>query len=229
MRQITNNAYDDLESNFRVRHVLNADQVAFYVKDLIIPGTRQGTLMNMKEVLVAPNLAVTASIIGKRIGFLAAIFTYTYLRYGIKYKIDVNEIACTKSDNNENWLPDYYLGHAFVVEDEDELNAEWIATNVYGKLLAPIIDSLSTVKGLSRKILLENCYVYMVWIFEKKQVDKAILYRLLELPAEYFGTGLCHPMRLFNEHATNRTTCCLNYQLLNAVKHCKSCPLTNQK
>ncbi|MBO0602795.1 (2Fe-2S)-binding protein [Sporosarcina sp. E16_3] len=229
MRQITNNAYNDLDSNFRVRHILHTDQVAFYLKDLITPGTRQGTLIDMKEVLDAPNLAVTASIIGKRIGFLAAIFTYAYLQYGIKYKIDVNKIACLKSDVNENWVPDYYLGHADVVEDEDEIDAEWIATNVYGKLLAPIIDSLSTVKGLSRKVLLENCYVYMVWIFEKKQVDKTIFHKLLEIPAEYFGTGLCHPMRLFNDHSTNRTTCCLNYQLRNEVKHCKGCPLTNNK
>lgn len=227
MRKIPHEAYDDLETNFRVRHVLHTDQVTFYVKDLIIPGTRERTLMDLKDVLDAPNLAVTASIIGKRIGFLGAIFTYAYLQYGIKYTIDVNEIACTKNDNKENWLPDYYLGHTF--EDKEAVNAEWIATNVYGKLFAPVIDSLSTVKGLSRKVLLENCYIYMVWIFEKKQIDKAIFHKLLELPAEHFSTGVSHPIRLFNEQQTTRTTCCLNYQLRNEVKHCKSCPLTNKK
>ena len=228
MRKIPDEAYDDLESNYRVRHVLYTDQVEFYLKDLIIPGTRESTLMDLKDVLDAPNLAVTASIIGKRIGFLGAIFTYAYLKYGIKYTIDVNEIACTKNDNKENWLPYYYLGHALEDEGEEELNAEWIATNVYGKLLAPIIDSLSTVKGLSRKVLLENCYIYMVWVFEKKLTDKVSFQKLLELPAHYFATGACHPMRIFNEYQTTRTTCCLNHQLRNEVKHCKSCPLINK-
>jgi ferric iron reductase protein FhuF len=229
MRKFPQEAYDDLESNFRVRPDLHTDQVAFYVIDLIIPETRERTLMDLKVVLGAPNLAVSASIIGKRIGFLGAIFIYAYLQYGIKYTIDVNEIAFLESDNNEIWLPHYYLGHANGLEDGEEINAEWIATNVYGKLLAPIIDSLSTVKGLSRKVLLENCYIYMVWVFEKKQGDKAIFHDLLELPAQYFGTGVWHPLRLFSEHQSTRTTCCLNYQLWNEVKHCKSCPLTNKK
>jgi ferric iron reductase protein FhuF len=228
MRKSPHEAYDDLEANFRVRHVLHTEQVTFYIKDLLTPGTRERTLMDLKEVLVAPNLAVTASIIGKRIGFLGAIFTYAYLRYGIKYMIDVNDIACTKNDYNDNWLPDYYLGHAHILEVGEEINAEWIATNVYGKLLAPIIDSLSTVKGLSRKVLLENCYIYMVWVFEKYQIDKAVFQKLLKLPAHHFGTGSNHPMRLVNEHPTTRTTCCLNYQLGNDPKHCKSCPLTNK-
>ncbi len=226
MRKIAYEAYDDLETHFRVRHVLHTEQVTFHLKDLMIPETKERTLLDLKDVLEAPNLAVTASIVGKRIGFLGAIFTYAYLHYGINYTIDVNDIAFLESKDNEIWLPHYYLGHADGLENGEEINAEWIATNVYGKLLAPLINSLSTVKGLSRKVLLENCYIYMVWVFEKKQVDKAIFHELLELPAQHFGTGACHPMRLFHEHQTTRTTCCLNYQLGNKVKQCKSCPLT---
>ncbi|NYF26354.1 (2Fe-2S)-binding protein [Sporosarcina sp. JAI121] len=225
MRKTLLVACDDLETNFRVKHVLQTNQVAFHVKDLIMPGTRERTLLALKDVLGAPNLAVTASIIGKRIGFLGAIFTYAYLHYGMKYTINSNEIACTNSNNSEIWLPHYYLGSVYVCEDTEKINAEWIATNVYGKLFAPIIDSLISVKGLSRKTLLENCYIYMVWIFEKKQVDIAIFHELLKLSAEQFNAGVCHPMRLFNEQQTTRTTCCLNYQLRNEVKHCKSCPL----
>lgn len=54
-------------------------------------------------------------------------------------------------------MPDYYLGSAYAFEGREEINAVWIATNVYEKLFAPVIDSLSTVKGLSRKVLLGNC------------------------------------------------------------------------
>lgn len=45
--------------------------------------TRQGTLVDMKEVLDNSNLAVTNSIFGKRIGLLAAIFTSAYFQSGI--------------------------------------------------------------------------------------------------------------------------------------------------
>ncbi len=41
-----NEAYDDLEANFRVRHVLHTEQVTFYVKDLLTLGTRVRTLMD---------------------------------------------------------------------------------------------------------------------------------------------------------------------------------------
>lgn len=228
MRTSTHEMYEDLEATFRVRRELYTEQVAFYLQDLIVPETRERTLLEIKEVLDAPNLAVTASLIGKRIGFLGAIFTYAYLKYGIAYTIDNNKIACMKSDNYENWLPTYYLGNALVMKEEVGQNAEWIATNVYRKLLSPVIDSLSTVKGLSKKVLLENCYIYMAWIFEKKQLDMAIFYELLDLPAENFGTGVSHPIRLFHEPQTTRATCCLYYQLHTKDKCCKKCPLANK-
>ncbi len=84
------------------------------------------------------------------------------MQYGLKYTIDDRDIPCTKNDNNDNWLPDYHFGHAHILEVDEEINAEWIATNVYGKLLAPIINSMSTVKGLSREVLLVNYYTYLV-------------------------------------------------------------------
>lgn len=52
--------------NFQITHttILHIDHVAFHVKDFFIPMTRQGTLVDMKEVLDNSNLAVTNSIFG---------------------------------------------------------------------------------------------------------------------------------------------------------------------
>lgn len=227
MGQIALEVYEDLEKSFRVKHEFRTEDVAFFLQDILLPETREQTLLEIQDILDAPNLAVTASTIGKRVGFLGAVLTYAYLHYGMKFTIDVNEIALTKSETNSKWLPNYYLGHACVISDE-EVDVEWIATNVYGKLLAPVIDSLSKVKGLSRIVLLENCYIYMTWIFEKKKLDMAIFHKLVELPSERFGTGKSHPLQLFSQNCETRTTCCLYYLLPDAEKNCKKCPLINR-
>jgi ferric iron reductase protein FhuF len=186
---------------------------------------------------------VTASLISKRLAFIAVAHLYTMTVYNASLSSEPQDWMIISKKKNDLWIPHFYLKEDKVERlsgDRDSWKTavvqKWI-----NQLIFPAVHSLCNATGLSKKTLWENIRIYIDWLYldvlseiEDESNRKIVQedYRWLTDPTKEFlkcseeGNPFvaCH-----NLQKGQRETCCLSHLLDRGAKKCNNCPLLEKE
>jgi ferric iron reductase protein FhuF len=216
----------DAASSMLLARLLNDDgQLAKYVA-------------HVRAEMGAANDAVAASMLVKRLSFLAPMALYAMSVWNKRLILDPERIWLDTDDQGETWMPRFRLEppEAEVCGIERSCWREQAVRDVFAGLFAPLIARLRRLTRISPLILWENVSIYVYWVYERWFEDEALApitdrlrddFRFLIHEADgcLFGQK-DNPLRRFWKGASGmqRTTCCL-YVQTNGGTCCQTCPL----
>jgi len=209
-------------------------------------------LEELGPVIGSPNVAITASLLGKRFSFLATgacLYAMSACDRGLMLSLDNCVVEYGHDDGlwtSSIPLADNSLrGYA---EGDREAWRDSIVRSLFAEFLAPLWDSLHQVSGISRRILWDNTAVRVYSLYEKRMAkleDSLVSQRvkadfnwlLQDADPALFGLNY-NPLAHFRREPTPlddgrsirfRRTCCFYYQASNPVEYCAACPLLRPK
>ena len=203
----------------------------------------------LTPVIGSPSRAITASLLAKRLSFLATgacLYAMSVYDKGLLLSLDNSVIEYGHDDGL--WTSSMPLHHNLPFAYEaGERNAwrETIVRELFAGLLKPLWQTLTRVSGVSRRILWENTAVRVYSLYEKRMTkieDPPIRMRheadftwlLTQAEPALFGLDY-NPLSHFRRPPTPvddgqrsirfRRTCCFYYQASEPVEYCSTCPL----
>ncbi|MBM7648602.1 ferric iron reductase protein FhuF [Bacillus ectoiniformans] len=189
------------------------------------------------ERMCSPDGKVAASILMKRYAFLfvGALASWSFFRKPLM--IQEQDAMLIHSEQNGNWLPNFYLGK----NPESAWQIEEVIRHI-GK----VVEAARKASKLSNLIMWENIAIYVFWLYETVAEEERFAsvrdraradfhWLLAPEQAKLFGNYHANPLaRYVNEKTAVegrdalvrvRTTCCFNYRLdKEGAKKCGSCP-----
>lgn len=226
---------NDQQPYFSARTLLN-DEVCAHMLDQLGP------------VIGSPTRAITASLLGKRLSFLATgacLYAMSVCEQGLLLNLD--DCRVETGHDGRMWtsampLPD----QAPLVYAPGERDAwrESLVSALFADVLAPLWETFNRVSGISRRILWENTAVRVYSLYERRmaKIDDAVIrqrymadfdWLLNKAEPEMFGLKY-NPLSHFRRPPTVlaegksirfRRTCCFYYEASNPVEYCSTCPL----
>lgn len=206
-------------------------------------------LERLTPVLGSPSPAVTASLLGKRLSFLATdacLYAMSVYDKGLLLSLDNTVIEYGHDEGL--WTSSLPLQHsqpfAYAAGERDAWREAIVAT-LFAGLLKPLWQSFARVSGVSVRILWDNTAVRVYSLYEKRmaKIESAALRERCEAdfawlldaaPPALFGLDY-NPLRHFRRPLTPlddgqrsvrfRRTCCFYYQASQPVEYCSACPL----
>lgn len=209
-------------------------------------------LEQLGPVIGSPNVAITASLLGKRFSFLATgacLYAMSACDRGLMLSLDNCVVEYGHDDglwtSSMPLAGDSLRGYA---EGERDTWRESIVRSLFAEFLAPLWESLHQVSGISRRILWDNTAVRVYSLYEKRmakledpqirqRVEADFHWLLHEADPALFGLNY-NPLAHFRREPTPlddgrsirfRRTCCFYYQASNPVEYCAACPLLRPK
>ncbi|WP_027349776.1 IucA/IucC family C-terminal-domain containing protein [Halotalea alkalilenta] len=206
-------------------------------------------LDRLAPIIGSPSRRITASLLAKRISFLATgacLYAMSVFDKGLTLSLD-NAIIEYGHDAGR-WtssMPLERLRASRYPEGQRDAWREEIAGTLFAGLLQPLWQTFYGVTGLPRRILWENTAVRVYSLYEKRMAnldDEATRARcatdfdwlLRQAPAAMFGLDY-NPLGHFRRPPTPlddgrrsirfRRTCCFYYQATEPAQYCSTCPL----
>ncbi|WP_188208087.1 hypothetical protein [Alkalibacillus aidingensis] len=185
----------------------------------------------------APNEKVLASMWMRRFAFLTVAQLFMFSKYRLVWTGDVSNVNLLDRKRNDQWLPDIVLNDG---EWKSSDQSEICLNQILKQSGAKMIDQLHERTRVSKRILWENIWSYVIWMYSTKLMNHPDY----ELRARY-DLGLlmndkvwqgAADYSLFNEFADGqaidhifahfkRMTCCLNLKTQSSGgKPCPYCP-----
>ncbi len=209
-------------------------------------------LAELGPVIGSPNTAITASLLVKRFAFLATgacLYALSACDKGLLLTLD--NCALEYSHDRKVWTSSMPVAEQIPVEYSAGERAAWresVVRALFAGLLAPLLESLHQVSGISRRILWDNIAARVYSLYEKRMAkinDPQIQQRiqtdfqwlLTKAEPALFGLNynpLAHfrrPLTLLEDGRSIRfrRTCCFYYQASDPVEYCAACPLLGPK
>ncbi|QFT90504.1 Ferric iron reductase FhuF-like transporter [Bacillus sp. THAF10] len=212
----------------------------------------EGTVVYLNKVklsLGTNDLDVAASLLMKRLGFLAVNCLVTMTVFNKTMKLNAKDIWIDSYVENDIWLPKLRYTNLLVEEAPSHNREGWRQRHfeaLFGGIFTPLINRMAQEAKVSRQTLWENVMLYVYWMYESVLPN-------LELDAPYQEedfTSLCQanpsifgmrrnpaatfykPKTFVEKHQTHirvRTTCCYYYKTTEEGTKCSTCPLNCEK
>lgn len=206
------------------------------------------TLETIMPELGAPDLKVTASLVIKRIAFLAlapTLYAMSVYNKGLNLSLD-NSVFEYQLDNRiwQNGMP-VKNTEVSLAPDEREQWRDKVLQRVFAEHLTRLVTLFHQVTGVPQRILWENIAVRVFSIYERRilpnvpctlksaaeqdlaflvDADTQQIFAMDENPL----TRFYRKKRLFGEPpqpVRMRRTCCFYYQATEPEVYCSNCPL----
>ncbi|KQB93664.1 iron reductase [Geobacillus sp. PA-3] len=193
---------------------------------------------HVRNEMGAANDAVAASMLVKRLSFLAPMALYAMSIWNKRLVLDPRRIWLDTDDEGEMWMPRFRLEppEAEVCDIERSRWREQAVHDVFASLFAPLIAQLRHLTRISPLVLWENVAIYVYWVYERWLEDESLApvadrlrddfrFLIYEADGRLFGQK-DNPLRRFFKGASGmqRTTCCLYVQTKGGTC-CQTCPL----
>ncbi|KAF1023339.1 MAG: hypothetical protein GAK30_00542 [Paracidovorax wautersii] len=216
------------------------------VHDLLDPLRCQALLDRLGPLLGSRSRAITASLLSKRLAFLAtgcSLHALSVFDQALDIGLDNCWIDCRH--DGQRWRSRLLLQH-WRLQPAPAAGAasrqawrEATVTALFRGHLQPLWQALSLSSGLAARIFWENTAVRVFSLYENRlnavaepQAAARIAhdwhYLREQAPAAVFGVDH-NPVRLFDRHRQGaggrRKTCCLYYLTTQPAVYCKTCPL----
>lgn len=212
---------------------------------LIHDGT-EAYLLKVQEALGTDEMDVAASLLMKRLGFLAVNCLLSMSAFNKTLKVDPSTIWIDSYVENDVWLPKLRYTKVQAVEvTAYNTREEWRVQHfkeLFHDLFAPLIQRMSKVAKVSRQTLWENIVLYIYWMYESilPNIELDTPYQeedfksLLEANPALFGmkrnpaATFYNPKTFVEQHQAEmrmRTTCCYYYKTNSEGARCSTCPL----
>lgn len=206
-------------------------------------------LTQLSPLLRSPSLAITASLLSKRLAFLttaAACYPMSIFDGGLDLSLD-NCLLDTRHDGHlwQSHLPlcDLSLSSPQAFASRDAWRDTVIA-GLFARHLTPLWQQLAAVSGISTRILWENTAVRLFSLYEhrmeaasasvQQRAQRDFRYLVHDAPGALFGLA-DNPLTPFYRPLTRvpasgdwvrfRRTCCFYYKASHPVEYCQACPL----
>lgn len=216
-----------------------------FLHSLIHDGT-EAYLLKVQEALGTDEMDVAASLLMKRLGFLAVNCLLSMSAFNKTLKVDPSTIWIDSYVENDVWLPKLRYTKVQAVEvTAYDTREEWRVQHfkeLFHDLFAPLIQRMSKVAKVSRQTLWENIVLYIYWMYESilPNIELDTPYQeedfksLLEANPALFGmkrnpaATFYNPKTFVEQHQAEmrmRTTCCYYYKTNSEGARCSTCPL----
>ena len=218
-------------------------------RDLLQEEVCEQLLDALGPVIGSPTRAITASLLGKRLSFLATgacLYAMSVYDKGLLLSLDNAVIEYGHDDGL--WTSSLPLAHSLPSTYGPGEREAWRAAVVqalFAGLLKPLWQTFNRVTGVSRRILWENSAVRVYSLYEKRmaKIDEPSVrerceadftWLLAEAQPSLFGLDynpLSHfrrPPTLVDEGQRSirfRRTCCFYYLATEPAEYCSTCPL----
>ncbi|MBM7618182.1 ferric iron reductase protein FhuF [Bacillus tianshenii] len=233
-----------LEENGRLVVGSASSQNSVKLASLLEEGAVCSYLATIREDLGTDKNDVAASLLMKRLGFLAVNCLMSMSAYNKTFKIDSGNIWIDSSMDNGTWLPKIRFS-VLEVEAAPAIDRnDWRTRHFYSLfkgLYMPLIERIAKDAKVSRQTLWENVMLYVYWLYETilpkigetKYAEEDFL-ALLEAPASFFGMNRNPAASFYSDkiyvekqqaEIRVRSTCCFYYQANASGSRCSTCPL----
>ncbi|MGG7445393.1 IucA/IucC family C-terminal-domain containing protein [Kosakonia oryzendophytica] len=238
--------YSYLQNTFRLRSLAQADERSVPASAMLDDDTCRAVLQRVMTFMGAPDLAIAASLLAKRLAFLASgnvLYAMTVFDKGLPLSLTASRLEY--AHDNGVWrssLPVDVTTTQAASGERETWRAEIVSTLFKG-YFAPLWQSLARVSGLPEAILWENTAVRVYSLYQgrmetldavQEQRRQADFHWLLEqAEPEQFGLAW-NPLKRFRRPLQNnaagqavrfRRTCCFYYKASQPVEYCHNCPL----
>ncbi|MEK9197031.1 IucA/IucC family C-terminal-domain containing protein [Ureibacillus sp. 179-F W5.1 NHS] len=238
-----------LEEKFRFTSLTNSSPLSIQISDLLDEAQIHLYLTAIKEKTKAANLGVAASLFVKRYSFaiLAALYSMSVLNKRINFSFQ-NVSIQTLDESDPLWLPSIKFNNIKLSpapQDRENWRNE-ILTGIFANHIEVLFNQLHQTTKLSKIIMWENIYIYIVWMYKNLLDDHQYSARYLDMKEDFewiaargkgilFGSYKDNPFLKFKSTdealsnlegpAQDRKTCCLSYLTENKGHFCKTCPI----
>ena len=203
----------------------------------------------LTPIIGSPSLAITASLLAKRVSFLttgACLYAMSACNLGLS--LSLNNALIEYGHDGGRWVSKMPLRDISPREFQPGHRDAWrtdIVATLFAGLLAPLWQTFSRVSGISTRVLWENTAVRVYSLYERrmqKSEDVCVRERCGEdfawlceqAEPSIFGLDI-NPLGHFRRPTTAvegqacgvrfRRTCCFYYKASAPVEYCSTCPL----
>lgn len=243
-----------LEEKFRLTYKSSTSNLSSQVSLLLNEEKLLFYLTEVKSKTKAANLSVAASLFVKRYSFavLIALYSMSVMNKRIDFSTDNLSIQ-TFDESDRIWLPSIKFERLNFTDAPKAGRANWrkeLLTEIFANHIEVLLGYLTKVSKLSKRIMWENLYTYIVWMYTNLLADKdyedqhsIILDDFNWITAvgkgNVFGDYIDNPF--LNFRGTNdsidildgkphkRITCCLSYLTESKGSFCKNCPIERKR
>lgn len=202
----------------------------------LLNGEMDSYLQTIQPYVNAPNKKVAASLLVKRLSFLAVNVLYVMSVTNKKIEINPDHIQIVSHFDGDTWLPKFRFEPLRITSIEDrEWERKKVLEQLFKEIFTPIINMLSKKAKVPRTTLWENVMIYIYWLYESVLQEPHDDFRaLLEADGELFdmnhnvATTFYSAKRYvkpIDATVRVRKTCCFYYETNEKKAHCKTCPL----
>nr|WP_281419173.1 IucA/IucC family C-terminal-domain containing protein [Marinobacterium ramblicola] len=208
-------------------------------------------LSELAPLIRAPSSAIAASLLAKRLAFLATgacLYAMSACDKGLRLTPD--NCLIEYGHDGRLWtssMPLHDLDPIGYADGERPLWRENLVRTLFAELLAPVWHTLHRVGGISPRVLWENTAVRVYSLYDRRlaEIETPCIrqrcdddFDWLLHRAEPALFGLDHnPLQRFRRDPTQlngrevrlRRTCCLYYKTTDPVEYCGTCPLLRRK
>ncbi|RNC97638.1 IucA/IucC family C-terminal-domain containing protein [Lysinibacillus halotolerans] len=238
-----------LEEKFRLTNITNTSPLSIQISHLLDEVQIHLYLTAIKEKTKAANLGVAASLFVKRYSFaiLTALYSMSVLNKRIDFSFQ-NVSIQTLEESDPLWLPSIKFNNIKLSpapQDRENWRNE-ILTSIFANHLDVLFNLFNKTTKISKMIMWENLYLYIVWMYQNLLDDKQYSDRYDDMKEDFDWITAIGKGMLFGEYkenpflkfrgpndafsildgpAHNRKTCCLSYLTENKGRFCKTCPI----
>lgn len=229
------------------RQSIHSSQIL--IQDLLNHEKCEKLLNELRQVIHAPNLKVTASLVSKRYAFLAtASSLYAMTIFNKALNMSAENCVLDYQFSERLWrskMPIIDLSYSTALEHEREYWREHAVKMIFAENLAKVWQIFVDVTKVHPRILWENTAVRVYSLYEKRmqkindpQLQRRIIedFNYLTQLADASVFGIDHnllkkfnfkkiPVLERNEDVRFRKSCCFYYKASDPVEYCSTCPL----
>lgn len=246
----TPNEMTVLEENFRLTFKTSASDLSSQASLLLNEEKLHLYLTEVKTKTKAANLSVAASLFVKRYSFavLIALYSMSVMNKRIDFSADNLSIQ-TFDESDTMWLPSIKFERLNLSPALEFDRVNWrneVLTEIFSNHIDVLFSCLTKVSKLSKRIMWENLYTYIVWMYTKLLADKEYEDQHPIIVDDFDWITAVGKGNIFGEYIENpfinfrgskdslsildgtphkRITCCLSYLTESKGSFCKNCPI----
>lgn len=239
-----------LQRTFRLRSLAQTDARSVPAQAMLDANTCRAVLQRVMPLIGAPDLAIAASLLAKRLAFLATgnvLYAMSVFDKGLPLSLYASRLEYAHDNGlwNSSLPVDVTVTH--YLPDQRDAWRETVVGALFRDYLAPLWQSLARVSGLPEAILWENTAVRVYSLYQGRmeglnaqqaQRQQADFAWLLDAAAPQLFGAAWNPLKRFRRPAQKdaagkmvrfRRTCCFYYKASTPVAYCHNCPLCREK
>ncbi|TES52776.1 hypothetical protein E2L07_13675 [Halalkalibacterium halodurans] len=229
----------------------NDGKKEYEATELLDEGCLVPLLHEVKDVLEAPDLLVTASMFSKRYAYLMTVpVLYAFSLWNVRFQPTMENVVYREKETDPYWLPTFYFHEERIHPISLELREkerEALFFTLFANHLDKMWDVLCKATSIPKEILWENTFSYLYWLYDslvqqseewtneavKRQVEADRHFLFYEADVQLFGHGRKHPFTRMAERREAvkekdtpplRQTCCFSYRCGEPPTYCGTCP-----